>query len=116
MTDVFAMQDDIAGAITTALKGRLSVARVRHYVPKIDAYESYLSGRTHLNLFTPEAWSRAKADLDRAMQADPSHANPHAELALAYFIRGMHFMQPMPAELDISATTSDRLRRFASNP
>jgi serine/threonine-protein kinase len=97
MTDVFAMQDDMAGAITTALKGRLSVARTRarQYVPNIDAYESYLSGRTHLNQFTPEAWSRAKADLDRAMRADSSYAKPHAELALAYFIRGMHFMQPM---------------------
>ena len=97
MTDVFAMQDDMAGAITSALKGRLSVARigVRQHLPDIGAYESYLSGRTHLNQFTPEAWSRAKADLDRAMRADSSYAKPHAELALAYFIRGMHFMQPM---------------------
>jgi eukaryotic-like serine/threonine-protein kinase len=97
MADVFAMQDEMAGAITTALKGRLGVARApaRQYVPDIDAYESYLSGRTHLNQFTPEAWNRAKADLDRAMRADPAYAKPHAELALAYFIRGMHFMQPM---------------------
>jgi serine/threonine-protein kinase len=97
MTDVFAMQDDMAGAITTALKGRLSVdrARARQHVPNIEAYEIYLSGRTHLNQFTPEAWSRAKADLDRAMRADPSYGKPHAELALAYFIRSMHFMQPM---------------------
>ena len=97
MTDVFAMQDEMAAAITTALRGRLGVARApaRQYVPDIDAYESYLSGRTHLGQFTPEAFNRAKADLDRAMRADPSYAKPHAELALAYFIRGMHFVQPM---------------------
>jgi len=97
MTDVFEMQDEMAGAITTALKGRLGVtpARPRQYVPTIEAYERYLSGRTHLGQFTPEAWSRAKAELDRAIRADPSYAKPHAELALAYFIRGMHFVQPM---------------------
>ena len=31
----------------------------------------------------------------RCARADPRYAKPHAELALAYFIRGMHFMQPM---------------------
>jgi serine/threonine-protein kinase len=97
MTDVFAMQDEMAGAITTALKGRLGVApaHARQYIPNLDAYESYLSGRTYLNQFTPQAWSRAKADFDRAIHADPSYAKPHAELALGYFIRGMHGMQPM---------------------
>jgi serine/threonine-protein kinase len=96
MTDVFAMQDEMAGAITTALKGRLGVASsVRQRVPGIEAYESYLSGRVHLGQFTPEAWSRARADFERAIRADPSYAKPHAELALGYFIRGMHGMQPM---------------------
>ncbi len=97
MTDVFAMQDEMAGAITTALTGRLGVTptRAQKYVPNIDAYDSYLAGRTHLNQFTPQAWSRAKADFDRAIRADPSYAKPHAELALGYFIRGMHGMQPM---------------------
>lgn len=97
MTDVFAMQDEMAEAITTALHGRLGLApdRVRRNVPNVEAYESYLAGRVHLNEFTPEAWDRAKADLDRAIRADPSYAKPHAEFALAYFIRGMHFMQPM---------------------
>jgi TolB-like protein/predicted Ser/Thr protein kinase len=49
MTDVFAMQDEMAEAITTALKGRLGVtpARPRQYVPNLDAYERYpSSGRT----------------------------------------------------------------------
>ena len=97
MTDVFAMQDEMAEAITSALKGRLGAtpARPQQYVPTIEAYESYLSGRTHLGQFTPEAWSRAKADFDRAIRADPSYAKPHAELGLGYFIRGMHGMQPM---------------------
>lgn len=97
MSDVFAMQDEMAGAITTALKGRLGVARTpaRQHVPTIEAYERYLSGRTHLSQFTPGAWNRAKSILDRAIRADPVWAKPHAELALAYFIRGMHFLQPM---------------------
>jgi hypothetical protein len=47
VTDVFAMQDEIASAITTALKGRLAgaLASPRHYTPRLSAYETFLRGR-----------------------------------------------------------------------
>jgi serine/threonine-protein kinase len=97
VTDVFAMQDEIAHAITTALKGRLggTSEAARHYTPGIGAYESFLRGRAHLIQFTPEAWNRAKAHFEQAIAIDPRYADPHAELALGYFISGMHGMRPM---------------------
>ena len=61
MTDVFAMQDEIAQAITTALKGRLAApGGRRQYTPRLPAYETFLQGRAHLMQFTPDAWNRAK--------------------------------------------------------
>lgn len=97
MSDVFAMQDEIAGFITSALKGQLGggSADVRHYTPNLAAYESFLRGRAHLVQFTPEAWHRARAYFEQAIRLDPGFADPHAELALGHFISGMHGMRPM---------------------
>jgi serine/threonine-protein kinase len=97
MTDVFAMQDEIASAITTALKGKLGGERAspRHYTPRLPAYESFLRGRAHLTQFTPDAWNRAKGLFEQAIALDPKYADPHAELALGYFICGMHWIRPM---------------------
>jgi tetratricopeptide (TPR) repeat protein len=84
MTDVFAMQDEIAYAITTALKGRLggALAGPRHYTPRLPAYETFLRGR-------------AKGLFEQAIALDAEYADPHAELALGYFICGMHGIRAM---------------------
>ena len=97
MTDVFAMQDEIAAAITMALKGKLggAAANPRHYTPRLPAYESFLRGRAHLAQFTPDAWNRAKGLFEQAIAVDATYADPHAELALGYFICGMHGIRPM---------------------
>jgi serine/threonine-protein kinase len=97
MTDVFAMQDDIAYAITDALKGKLggALASPRHYTPRLPAYESFLRGRAHLTQFTADAWNRAKGQFEQAIALDAKYADPHAELALGYFICGMHGIRPM---------------------
>ena len=97
MTDVFAMQDEIASAITNALKGKLggAAATPRHYTPRLPAYESFLRGRAHLAQFTPDAWNRAKGLFEQAIALDATYADPHAELALGYFICGMHGIRPM---------------------
>ena len=97
VTDVFAMQDEIASAITTALKGKLGGARgsPRHYTPRLPAYESFLRGRAHLAQFTPDAWNRAKGLFEQAIALDPKYGDPHAELALGHFICGMHGIRPM---------------------
>src|SRR6187402_3236537 len=91
------MQDEIAQAITTALKGRLTAppAASRQYTPGVTAYETFLKGRAYLVQFTPDAFNRAKSYFSQAITLDPGYADPHAELALGYFIAGMHGVQPM---------------------
>src|SRR5262245_9133685 len=125
MTDVFAMQDEIAAAITDALKGKLgrAASTPRHYTPRLPAYESFLRGRAHLTQFTPDAWNRAKGLFEQAITLDAEYADPHAELALGYFISGMHGMRPMRevapfvrSEVDraVALNPSDPRPRFLS--
>jgi TolB-like protein/predicted Ser/Thr protein kinase len=116
LTDVFAVQDEIALAISGELKGKFAApppssavlrsgfaeaagARLgpapRQYQPDLAAYDQFLKGRAHLIHFTPEAWTRAKAYFEQAIALDARYAAPVAELGLGYFISGMHGMQPM---------------------
>jgi TolB-like protein/predicted Ser/Thr protein kinase len=97
MTDVFAVQDEIALAITAALKGKLAAAPAapRQYQPNLASYDQFLKGRAHLIHFTPESWNRARSYFEQAIRLDPRYAAPVAELGLGYFISGMHGMQPM---------------------
>jgi eukaryotic-like serine/threonine-protein kinase len=97
MTDVFAVQDEIALAITAELKGKLAVTPAAHrqYEPNLASYDQFLKGRAHLIHFTPESWNRAKSYFEQAIALDPRYAAPVAELGLGYFISGMHGMQPM---------------------
>jgi len=98
VTDVFATQDEIAGAITTALRGKLAAASPsRHYTPRLEAYESLLRGRPHLEQFTPESFNRAKVQFENAAVLDSRYPDPHVELAFAHFIVGMHGLRPMRA-------------------
>ena len=70
-------------------------ASPRHYTPRLPAYESFLRGRAHLAQFTLDAWNRAKGLFEQAIALDAAYADPHAELALGYFICGMHGIRPM---------------------
>ncbi len=125
MADVFAVQDEIRDAIATALKGRLSgtQANPRHYTPVLSAYETFLRGRAHLTQFTPDAWNRAKGLFEQAIALDAKYADPHAELALGYFICGMHGIRPMrevaplvraEVERALALNPSDSRPRFLS--
>ncbi len=86
MTDVFAIQDEIAQAITAALKVTLSVATVRErYQPKLPAYEAYLKARHHWAKFTPESLARAKESFEQTIVLDPQFALAQVGLA-DYFL------------------------------
>ena len=54
MTDVFAIQDDIASAIATALRIALAGGSATH-TPALRAYEALLRGRHHRQRLTPSS-------------------------------------------------------------
>ena len=85
LTDVFAIQDEIALAITSALQVKLA-GRAAEHTPGPAAHEAILRGRHHRQRGTPEGMIRARECYRQAIALDPKYAAPHAELALADFL------------------------------
>jgi TolB-like protein/predicted Ser/Thr protein kinase len=88
MTDVFAVQDEIAAAIADALKVKLAVApaALRRYTPNLPAYEAYLKARYLLPKANPESLARCKECYEQAIALDPGFALAHVGLADHFFI------------------------------
>lgn len=88
MTDIFAIQTDVALQIAAALKAELSPdeqARVRREPTKdVEAYRLFLQGRRWFIKYTPEAIMHAIEYYDRAIARDPTFALACANLAMAY--------------------------------
>jgi tetratricopeptide (TPR) repeat protein len=93
LTDIFAIQTDVALNIANALRGELSKderARVgRRPTHDLEAYELYLRGRSWFNRFTEEGLRRSLLDYDAAIARDPrfalawtSIADAHTELCI----------------------------------
>jgi adenylate cyclase len=87
LRDVFAVQDEIAGAITDALQvplaagpaGRAGVARTANP----EAYDLYLRGTWFRNRLTRESIAKAIEYYDRAIALDSGYALAHAGKASA---------------------------------
>jgi TolB-like protein/Tfp pilus assembly protein PilF len=91
LSDLFALQDDIASSITRALQITLSGATTaRRYVPKVAAYEAFLKARHLQTRVTPESWALAKTYYESAVQLDPEFALAHVGLAF-YWMSQPHF-------------------------
>ncbi|PYS52653.1 MAG: hypothetical protein DMG13_15485 [Acidobacteria bacterium] len=88
MSDIFAIQDEIAQAIATALQVTLSgdSVTVRRYTPKLPAYEAYLKALYYAQKLTPESMSRSRDCFEEAILLDP-------EFALAHGAFGNHFAE-----------------------
>jgi eukaryotic-like serine/threonine-protein kinase len=99
LSDIFAVQDEIAGAITAALKPQLSgspEAR-KQYKPNVAAYEAYLKGTHHLFRRArgeegTAALQRARECYEEAIRLDPQFALPYAALATYYHIAASTYM------------------------
>jgi len=96
LADVFALQDEIAGAIATALAAKLAVKpeASRQHTPKVAAYEAVLRARHHLNKATPESMARARECLQQAMLIDPEYALPHSVLGGCFVSPAVYGMLP----------------------
>ena len=94
MTDVFAVQDEIAQAVVDALKDRLGARVTRRAVQQrqpvdIEAYHLYLKGLHYWHKNTPEAAEAAWHLFEQALAVDPNYALPFAAIAQCHFLRTM---------------------------
>jgi TolB-like protein/tetratricopeptide (TPR) repeat protein len=84
LDDVFAMQDEIAGGVGTALRGLLSPPEkeaMRRPGTRPEAYEEVLRGRQLLNALSESSYAKAVAHFERAIAIDPQYAPAWSGLA-----------------------------------
>lgn len=98
LTDIFAVQSEVARAIAAALKATLTtsdsdrLARVPTENP--DAYRLYLQGRYYWNKRTPEDLQKGKEYFEKAIELDPLYARAYAGLADVYNL--LHIYTGLP--------------------
>jgi adenylate cyclase len=87
VTDVFAIQREIAENVARALKlsvaGRAAGARGQHAPRSMEAYEAYLRGRQLMTVFHKASIERATAFFRQAIALEPDYAQAWAGLAEA---------------------------------
>ena len=96
LTDVFAIQDEIAQAISGALQ-RTLVAKPGRHTPLFPAYEALLKARHHLKTYAPETYARARDYCEQAIALDPAYAAPHALLGFIHLQSTTHTGRPLLA-------------------
>ncbi len=95
LTDVFAIQSDVAFHIADALKAELSAderARIgKEPTEDPKAYNLYLQGRHCVLKLTPDGIRQGIEFLKQAIAADAHYAQAYAALALAYVLLSMGY-------------------------
>jgi serine/threonine-protein kinase len=85
LEDVFAVQDEIASAIASALQVRLAgPARQKRYTPSFPSYEAYLKAVHESQRLTSHGLSRAKEWFEQAIALDPGFALAHSAFAFHF--------------------------------
>lgn len=88
LTDIFAIQTDVALQIAAALETELSPeerSRIgREPTDSVASYQLYIKGRHWFIRFTPEALHRAIEYFEEAVAGDPDYAQAYVGIAMAY--------------------------------
>jgi TolB-like protein len=82
MVDIFAIQDEIAEAISCALQVQFS-GRARPYTPQLPAYEAYLKARHCMAVFTRESLASGREYFEQSIALDPGFVEARSGLAAA---------------------------------
>jgi serine/threonine protein kinase len=88
LTEVFAIQEEIAQAIVRALSAQLGVgpghALVEPGTSNLEAYNAYLRGLFRLGIYSREATEQAILDFEEAVGLDSEFADAYGGLAMAW--------------------------------
>jgi adenylate cyclase len=89
LADIFAVQDEITEAVTTAIAPAIAHAEQRRAVRKspgsLDAWASYQRGLWHLTKFSTDENAAAKQFFQQAIDLDPTFAGGYTGLASACY-------------------------------
>jgi len=91
VSDVFALQDDIAVSVVGAMQPEIESAeleRARIKPPdRLDAWDLFLRGKAQYHLYARENLTEAVSLLTRAIELDPEFASAHGALAHALHLQ-----------------------------
>jgi TolB-like protein/Flp pilus assembly protein TadD len=93
---VFALQDEITKAVTSALKLKLIDARPAR-TENTEAYELYLQGVFFSNKSTEEGLRKSLEFFHRSLEKDPNSARTYAGIAKAWNWLGDAYVEPLEA-------------------
>jgi TolB-like protein/Tfp pilus assembly protein PilF len=92
LTEIFALQDEMAKDLSQSLRLRLSGEEerrlVKRYTDNVEAYQLYLKGRYYWNKRTPDGFKKGLELFQQAIDTDPSYALAFAGLADSYAMLG----------------------------
>lgn len=100
LTDILALQRNVATTIAGQIRGTLSPQPVTAQpTPVVDpeAHELFLRGQHHLRMLTHQSTDRAVEYFTQAVAKDPNHARAHAGLAESYAALSTFYMAPNEA-------------------
>jgi TolB-like protein len=103
LTNIFAIQDEIAQAIAAAMKVQLLPAAESSSLTgttNLQAYEYYLQGVSQWHMRTAESLQSALGLFEKAVAADPAFARAHAYLALTWAILADYTEVPIALAFD----------------
>jgi serine/threonine-protein kinase len=88
-SDIFTVQDDIAGAIASALKMKLGTSAAElsstsHGTDNLEAYDSFLRGRYFWNRRGAANLRKALVYFEKSIASDPRFARAYAGMAITY--------------------------------
>jgi len=111
LIDVFAIQHEIAAAVVSALRVRLTSKAGPIAPPRntgVDVYELYLEGRYRWNKRTEDELTKSVGCFARAVERDPQFAPAYAGMADAYLTLGTYGALP---PRDVMPRATDALER-----
>jgi serine/threonine-protein kinase len=119
MEQVFALQEELSGAIVAALPlahSTLGADRVSQPRPDLEAYTLYLRGRYAAHHRTVEGLSLAIEYFEQAVEKDPSFALAHAGLAECWGLRGFLEFGDTPPLVGMPKAKAAALEALRLNP
>lgn len=96
LTDIFAVQEEIAREISERLSIRLTSTQkarlARRHTENTEIYQTYLKGRFHMNKRTADGFRKAIGLFEEAIAQEPGFAPAYAGLAEIYTLLGFSAM------------------------
>jgi serine/threonine-protein kinase len=120
LTDIFAIQSDVALQIATALEAKLSPdeqTQIRKEPTEdVEAYQLYLQGQHCIHRWTQEGVDQGLRHLERAIARDPGYALAYAAMAKAYLDIALGVVGTLPPDEAFARAKAATARALAIEP